>query len=197
MKLPKTRTENLLEQNLAGETLIYDLSADKAFNLNETSTIVYKACCEDLTFDELKRTSKFADDVIYLALDELKRNNLLIDENYVSPFAGMNRREVIKKVGLASMIALPIITGLSAPFAVHAVSGCPDPFTPSGIPSGCTTGGGVSDPTSCAGQSDADRSNTCNAFSSLRDRCASGTATYGGTCTDTGPSGSSYNCVCA
>ena len=197
MKLPKTRTENLLEQNLEKETLIYDLSADKAFNLNETSTIVYKACCDDLTFDELKRVSKFTDDVIYLALDELKRNHLLIDENYVSPFAGMNRREVIKKVGLASMIALPVITGLITPTAAHAVSGCPDPFSASGIPSGCPTGGGVSDPQSCAAQSDADRGNTCNAFSSIRNRCASGTATYGGTCTDNGPNNSFYNCVCA
>lgn len=36
-KLPKARTENLLEQNLEKETLIYDLTIDKAFNLSETS----------------------------------------------------------------------------------------------------------------------------------------------------------------
>lgn len=197
MKLPQTKTENLLEQHLAGETLIYDLSADKAFNLNETSTIVYKACCEELTFEQLKRASKFPDEVIYLALDELKRNDLLAGANYVSPFAGMNRREVIKKVGLASLIALPVITGLTMPTAAHAASNCPDPFSASGIPTGCTAGGGVSDPQSCAAQSDASRGGTCNAFTVIRSRCASNTATYGGTCTDTGPDSSYYNCVCA
>ncbi len=67
MKLPGTRTENLLEQNLKDETLIYDLLIDKAFNLNETLSIVYKACGQSETFDELKRKHKFTDDFIYLA----------------------------------------------------------------------------------------------------------------------------------
>lgn len=125
MKLPKIRTENLLEQNLKNETLIYDLVIDKAFNLNETLTIVYKACHEMTTFDELKRKHKFTDEFIFLALDELKRNNLLADQNYISPFAGMSRREAIRKAGLASMIVLPLIVGLSAPSAAHAASsGC-------------------------------------------------------------------------
>jgi hypothetical protein len=121
MKLPKARTENLLEQNLKNETLIYDLAIDKAFNLNETLSVVYKACGQNSTFDELKRKHKFTDDFIFLALDELKRNNLLADE-YVSPFESVNRREVIKKVGLATMLALPLITGLVAPKAVNAAS---------------------------------------------------------------------------
>jgi hypothetical protein len=43
MKLPKARTENLLEQNLENETLIYDLTIDKAFNLNGTLSLV--RCC--------------------------------------------------------------------------------------------------------------------------------------------------------
>lgn len=121
MKLPKARTENLLEQNLEKETLIYDLTVDKAFNLNETLTTVYKSCGQNLTFDELKRKSKFTDDFIYLALDELRRNNLLSGE-YRSPFESTNRREVIKKVGLASMFALPLIAGLVAPKAINAAS---------------------------------------------------------------------------
>lgn len=122
MKLPKARTENLLEQNLEKETLIYDLNIDKAFNLNETLTVVYKACGQNATFEELKRESKFTDDFIYLALDELERNNLLA-ETFQSPFANTNRREVIKKVGLATMLALPLIAGLVAPKAVNAASG--------------------------------------------------------------------------
>lgn len=126
MKLPKARTENLLEQNLKDETLIYDLLINKAFNLNETLSVVYKACGQNLTFDELKRRSKFTDDFIYLALDELKRENLLA-EDYRSPFANTNRREIIKKVGLATMIALPLISGLIAPKAIRAASGQQNP----------------------------------------------------------------------
>jgi hypothetical protein len=126
MKLPKARTENLLEQNFEKETLIYDLLIDKAFNLNETLTIVYKACGQKLLFDELRQEYKFTDDFIYLALDELKRNDLLADD-YDSPFKSTSRREVIKKVGLASMLALPLVTGLIAPKAASAASGSGSP----------------------------------------------------------------------
>ncbi len=197
MKLPKIRTENLLEQNLEKETLIYDLAINKALKLNETSTIIYKACSENQTFDELKRKHKFTDEIIYFALDELKESNLINDENYVSPFAGISRREVIKKVGLTSIVALPIITGLIAPKAVNAASSCPDPFSGIGlIPNGCVTGGGVSDPSINCAASDTERSNTCNAFTVIRERCTSGTAGYGGVCSDSGPNGSFYNCIC-
>jgi hypothetical protein len=122
MKLPKARTRNLLEQNLKYETMIYDLTTNKAFHLNETLSAVYQACGQNQTFDELKRESKFTDDFIHLALDELKRNNLLADE-YDSPFKSTSRREVIKKVGLATMFTLPLITALSAPIAARAASG--------------------------------------------------------------------------
>jgi hypothetical protein len=122
--LPKARTENLVEQNLGTEILIYDLNIHKAFNLNETSSIVYKACDGKASFDELKRQYKFTDDFIFLALDELKKNNLLANNtSYQSPFSGTNRREVIKRVGLATMFALPLITGLIAPTAAQAASG--------------------------------------------------------------------------
>lgn len=198
MNLPKTRTDNLLEQNLDKETLIYDLTADKAFNLNETSTIVYRACCQNLTFKELKRESKLTDELIYLALDELKRNDLITDENYVSPFAGMSRREVIKNVGLASMVALPVITGLVTPTAANAASNCPDPFTPSGIPNGCRTGASINDVQSCQGQSDADRTSLCQSFGGIfTSRCASGNAAYAGDCVNSGSNSSNYTCVCA
>jgi hypothetical protein len=140
MKLPKARTENLLEQNLENETLIYDLTIDKAFNLNETLSAVYKACGQNLTFDELKRASKFTDDFIYLALDELKRENLLAEE-YRSPFAQTSRREVIKKVGLATMFALPVITGLVAPKAINAASGAASGGTGDRFEA-CSPGGG-------------------------------------------------------
>lgn len=123
MKLPKARTDNILEQNLKNETLIYDLQTHKALNLNETLTAVYKACDGKTSFEQLRRKHKFTDDFIYLALDELKNENLLGDVSYQSPFANASRREVIKKVGLATVMVLPIITGLIAPKAAQAASG--------------------------------------------------------------------------
>lgn len=123
MKLPKARTSNLIEQNFETETLIYDLNINKAFNLNETSTIIYKACNGESSFEDLKRRYKFTDELIFLALDELRRNDLLAkDESFSLDALKTNRRELIKKVGLTTMFALPVITGLLAPRAVNAAS---------------------------------------------------------------------------
>lgn len=121
LNLPKARTADILEQETDRELMIYDLRIDKAYNLNETLAIIYKSCNGKTSFDEVKYAFKFTDDLIYFALDELHRENLLT--NYESrKFKNLSRREVIKKVGLASMTALPIITGLFAPSAAAAQS---------------------------------------------------------------------------
>lgn len=121
-KLPPTRTESIVEQISGKEVLLYDLTTNKAYCLNETSSIIYKACNGATTFDELKSKHQFTDDLIYLALEQLQKDNL-IDGEPITHFAGMNRREVIRKVGLASMIALPVISSLVAPSAANAASG--------------------------------------------------------------------------
>lgn len=111
----------MVVQPANSELLIYNLKTDKAFCLNETSTIVFNACNGTTSFAELKKNHQLTDALIYLALDELKRNNLLKGD-YISPNKGIDRREVIKRAGLASMMALPIVLSLSAPKAVQANS---------------------------------------------------------------------------
>lgn len=123
MKLPNTKITNCVEQHLAGETLIYDLSNNRAYCLNETSAVVFSCCDGTTTFDELKKHSGYSDELIYLTLDELKRENL-IEDDFASPHAGMNRREAVKRVGLACAVALPLVASLIAPKAAQAASGC-------------------------------------------------------------------------
>ena len=122
MKLPKARNTDIVVQEFGRELLVYDLKTNHAHQLNETSLIVFNACGGGQTLDDLKRRHKFTDDLIYFTLAELKRNNLLA-EDYQAPFAGMSRREVIRKVGLATVIALPMIASIAAPKAIHAASG--------------------------------------------------------------------------
>lgn len=64
--------------------------------------------------------------MVWLALDQLKKENLIEskEENFQIDFNGMSRREVIKKVGLTAVIALPIVTGLVAPTSANATSVC-------------------------------------------------------------------------
>lgn len=108
-------------QRLNDEVLIYNLTTNEAFCLNDTAAKVFNACDGRATFDELKRQHRFTDDLIHLTLAELERKGLL--ESYQSNhFVGLTRREVIKRVGLATMIALPVISSLAAPAAASAAS---------------------------------------------------------------------------
>lgn len=120
MNLPKARTSDIIEQAAGSELMIYDLRNDKAYTLNETSKIIYRACGVE-TVEEIKRRHKFTDDLIYFALDELAANNLI--ENYQNAhFGGISRREIIKRVGLATLVALPVIASIAAPAAANAAS---------------------------------------------------------------------------
>lgn len=126
---PISRKSNIVVQDLENEVLIYDLTINKAFCLNQTSDLIYSLCDGKRTVaqisDEISKRLKtlISDDFVYLALDELKKNNLLENsEELANHFAGISRREVVKKVGLASMVALPIISSVVAPSAVMAQS---------------------------------------------------------------------------
>ncbi len=123
--LPIAKTDNLVVQNLNNEILIYNLVENTAFCLNHTSATVYQACDGKTSFNELKANPRFPEDLIYLTLSELARNGFIeIPSNYFSPLNGISRREAVKKVGLATMIALPVITHVVVPSAANAASGC-------------------------------------------------------------------------
>lgn len=126
---PLARQNNLVVQELKDELLIYDLQTNKCFCLNQTSTAIWYLCDGKNSISEISRqlSKKLArtvsEDLIWLAIDLLKQENLLIESNKITiDFQGLSRREAIKKAGLASMIALPLITSIIAPKAVNAQS---------------------------------------------------------------------------
>jgi hypothetical protein len=190
MKLPKTRTAGIVNQHLAGETLIYDTTTNEAFCLNETAALVYQACDGKTTFDEFKRRSKLPDDLIYLALDNLHAKNLLDDQtNYESPHLGISRREAVRRAGLASMAALPVISVLLAPTSAHAASA----FAPGSrtLNQSCTTS------TECASSASNCASRVPN---NGQRRCCTGSLSYydtGGvvnSCSGGGCSSQTFSC---
>lgn len=124
MRLPVSRSADIVVQEAGDELLIYDLKTHKAFCLNKTAARVFNACNGKSGFYELKSKYKFTDDLIFLTLDALRKKNLLEENSDQSPFTGLTRREAIQKVGLGSMIALPVITALIAPISSQAASGC-------------------------------------------------------------------------
>lgn len=127
--LPLQRLNNIVIQEAHNEVLIYDLISNKAYCLNETCAIVWHLCngknsLEDIHRNtDIKLQSSFSKELVWLALDELKRNNLIVNSETIQPsFNNLSRREVIRKVGLGSLVALPVIASIIAPSAVHAQS---------------------------------------------------------------------------
>ena len=137
---PIARKDRLVVQEMPDEVLVYDLDSNKAHCLNQTAAFVWKNCDGANTVSDIassfEKTSgnKITDDLIWLAIDQLNERNLLETE-VKTKFAGQSRRAVLKKIGLATVVALPIIASLTAPTAALAVScsgvvasclGCPD-----------------------------------------------------------------------
>ena len=142
-----SRKNDLVVQEMDGEVLIYDLSENKAFCLNETSALVWQACdgnksaAEISEFISQKLNSPANEDLVWFAIDQLKKEKLIENgDNLFDHFAGMSRRNVIKKVGLGTMIALPIVAGIVAPTSISAQSECAPGCTAQNLPanSPCT-----------------------------------------------------------
>jgi Coenzyme PQQ synthesis protein D (PqqD) len=117
----QARTEGLVIQEMSDEVLVYDLNTNKAHCLNQTAAFVWKKCdgknsvsdIASLLQNEFK--APVQDDLVWLAIDQLSKDNLLETKEIASPISGMSRREVVKRIGLASVIALPIVASLIAP----------------------------------------------------------------------------------
>ena len=85
--LPKTRTQNVVIQETSDEVLVYDLDKNKAVCLNETSAIIWKLCDGQKSVNEIadevgkKLKSKVNKDLVLLALDQLKNEGLLENDD--------------------------------------------------------------------------------------------------------------------
>jgi Coenzyme PQQ synthesis protein D (PqqD) len=131
---PMARQNGLVVQEMPDEVLVYDLDTNKAHCLNGSAALVWKSCDGSNTVADIVKSfesngsGKVTEDFVWLAIDQLNENNLL--EGKLAPrFAGQSRRQVLKTIGLASMVALPVIASLVAPQnALGAVScACTDP----------------------------------------------------------------------
>ena len=127
MNKPKARRDNIVVQELENETLIYDLNENRAFCLNETSALIWQLCdgsnsIVDIS-DELSKKLKIniEIDFVSLALDQLERDGLL-DGKSRDYFNGLSRREVVRKIGFASIVTLPVVSSLVVPTTASAQS---------------------------------------------------------------------------
>ena len=109
---PVARQDGLVIQEMPDEILVFDLESNKAHCLNQTAAFVWKSCDGKNSVTEIARLfgdesgKPVQEDLIWLAIDQLNDNNLLA-ESLKADFKNQTRRDVIKKIGLAAVIALP------------------------------------------------------------------------------------------
>ena len=152
---PVARTESLIVKEADGETLVYDLTTDKAHCLNHTAASVWKNCDGRKTVSEIgaalsaEANTDVKDEVVWLALDQLKKFKLLEAAPARPGFlAGMTRRQMVARLGIAA-IALPAIVSIIAPTPAAAASGVIPPTFCCKDPKDCITGNCVQDVIPC------------------------------------------------
>lgn len=126
---PVARTSEIVVLEVENETLVYDLRANEAHCLNETAAFVWKSCDGRNSVTDISRLmeQQYRDSVsgdhVWLALDQLAERDLLAD-GFPDRSPVTSRREMIKRVGLASVVAAPIIASVVAPRSALAAASC-------------------------------------------------------------------------
>lgn len=127
--LPRARTEEMIVRELEDEVLVYDLRRQKAHCLNRTSAFVWKHCDGRTTTRQMKRLleREFAtsvdEDIVWLALSQLRRFHLLEDGSRIGTGMKVSRRDLVRKY-LPAALAVPLILSIAAPASVQAASTC-------------------------------------------------------------------------
>mgnify|MGYP000055957366 CR=1 FL=1 len=125
-QIPMARKDGLVIQEMPDELLVYDLDTNKAHCLNTTASSVWKACDGKNSIADIANMfegSNGSEDLVWLAIDQLQSNDLLEKEQELD-VNGRTRRDLIKKVGFASVIALPVVASLTAPSSALAAASC-------------------------------------------------------------------------
>jgi hypothetical protein len=144
--MPRARREGLIIRELENEILVYDVGTDQAHCLNQTAGLIWSHCdgtssvtqvCEVLS--QTMQTT-IDEKLIWYAVEQFNRDGLL--EEKIEPpaafmIAGMSRRRMVRTLGLAAMVAIPLVTSIVAPTAVQAGGSClpqGSPCNPDGFP---------------------------------------------------------------
>ena len=126
---PDARVAGLVIKELADEVLVYDLDTDKAHCLNHTAALVWKNCNGQRTVAELTELlerethSPVPEQMVWLALDQLARFKLLTAPVFrPARLGGISRRHLIRTLGIAAAVSVPVITTIMVPTAALAAS---------------------------------------------------------------------------
>lgn len=125
--LPRMREQRLIIDELPDEVLVYDLDRHKAHCLNRTAALVWRRCDGKTRPAEIARhlqselDQPFKEEMVWLALRQLNQIHLLAEPVGLPPqLAGLSRREMVRTLGIAAVVAVPLVTSIVSPTAVQA-----------------------------------------------------------------------------
>jgi len=181
--LPQARRDGLLVQAIDDEVVVYDTERHKAHCLNRTAARVWEHCDGRTSVADVARRlarelqAPVDQAAVWLAVEQLKKAHLLTEASR-SP-AGLSRREVLKRLGVAAAVAIPLVTTIVTPAGGQGAS-CLSLSDPCVTTSQCCSGliccgGDASDPTCRVPDG-----GNCNSDS----ECCEGSACEGGICVD-------------
>lgn len=138
---PHAREDDVIVEELLDEVMVYDRKGAKAHCLNRTAAFVWRHSDGRSSVAELavrlhQELGVPADEeLVWLALDRLEKAHLL-HERLERPAvgAGVSRRQVMRKLGVAGGLSLllPVVTSIVAPAPAMAQSAVPCHLPPVG-----------------------------------------------------------------
>ena len=124
-----TQKDGLIIRALDDEVLVYDPETTRASCLNSFAAEVLTLCDGQRSASDIKRDLPLEDvdeRLVWLALADLQKAQLLQDR-VVIPFNAdgrTNRRDLLRRIGVGTAVAIPVIAGITLPpTAAHASDG--------------------------------------------------------------------------
>ena len=125
--VPATRKDGLTISTLDDEVLVYDPEARRASCLNGFAAEVLALCDGQSSASDIARELPFKDvdeRMVWLALADLQKAQLLQDRVSVPPnaYGRTNRRDLLKRIGLGTAVAVPVVAGIALPAAAQGAT---------------------------------------------------------------------------
>jgi hypothetical protein len=141
---PRARTNRLVTRDLGDELLVYDLERHKAYCLNRVAMEVFRHCDGETTIPDMALRIGDAlglpvdERAVRLGLVRLEKAHLL--DSPVAEILHTSRREMLRTLGRAAVVVVPLVTAITVPTSAQAASLCIPFGSPCTGPGQCCPG---------------------------------------------------------
>lgn len=118
--------KDLVVRELPDEIIVYDRTTYEAHCLNDTAATVWRLCDGTHSMKEIAHTLRqntaglIDEDVVWAAVQQFEKSGLL--QNKVPARSTVSRRDLLKRIGIGAVMALPVVTSLAVPPRAAAAS---------------------------------------------------------------------------